>query len=99
MPNQKVILLLQVKILPQYRAEILQVARETKPLTRAEAGIEAYYQTARGDDPDKLVVFVVFSSQDAHDFHFQQEHAKRTFAAFEGKLAEEPVITKLFELN
>jgi hypothetical protein len=29
----------------------------------------------------------------------EQDYAKRTFAAFEGKLAEEPVYTNLSELN
>jgi hypothetical protein len=47
MPNEKVVLLLQTKVLPQYRAEILQAARANKLPTRAEPGVEAYYQTAR----------------------------------------------------
>jgi quinol monooxygenase YgiN len=34
----------------------------------------------------------------AYDSHVQQEHAKRAFAAFEGKLAEEPVRTELIAL-
>jgi quinol monooxygenase YgiN len=66
--------------------------------TRADKGVEAYYQTARKDDP-KLLFFAVFASQDAYDSHIQQEHAKRTFAAFQGKLAEEPVRTELVELE
>jgi quinol monooxygenase YgiN len=99
MPNEKVVLLLQTKVLPQYRAEILQAARANKLPTRAEPSVEAYYQTARKDDPNTLLFFVVFASQDAHDFHMEKDYAKRTFAAFEGKLAEEPVYTNLSELN
>lgn len=52
MKNEKVIRLLQVKVLPQYRDEILQAALENKLPTRAGEGVEAYYQTTRMDDPN-----------------------------------------------
>src|SRR5215831_10753823 len=98
MPAEKSVRLLQVKVLPQYRDEVLQAVRENKLPTRADKGVEVYYQTARKDDPNTLLFFVVFASQDACDSHIQQEHTKRTFAAFQGKLAEDPVRTELFEL-
>jgi quinol monooxygenase YgiN len=98
MKNEKVIRLLQVKVLPQYRDEILNAALENKLPTRAEEGVEAYYQTTRKDDPNTILFFAVFSSQAAYDSHVQTEHAKRTFAAFQGKLAEEPVRAELIEL-
>ena len=99
MPHEKVVRLLQVKVLPQWREEVLQAVRENKLPTRADKGVEAYYQTARKDDPNTLLFFAVFASQDAYDSHIQHEHAKRTFAAFQGKLAEEPVCTELVELE
>jgi quinol monooxygenase YgiN len=99
MPNDKLILLIQAKVLPEHRAELLQALRETLPLTRAEAGVELLYPTTRKDDPNTLVFFEVFSSQDAHDFHMQQEYTKRFFATFEGGLAGEPVVTNLSELS
>jgi quinol monooxygenase YgiN len=99
MPHEKVVRLLQVKVLPQWREEVLQAVRENKLPTRADKGVEAYYQTVRKDDPNTLLFFAVFASQDAYDSHIQQEHAKRTFAAFQGKLAEEPVRTELVELE
>ena len=99
MPNDKLILLIQAKVLPEHRAELLQALRETLPLTRAETGVELLYPTTRKDDSNTLVFFEVFSSQDAHDFHMQQEHTKRFFGAFEGGLAGEPVITNLSELS
>jgi quinol monooxygenase YgiN len=79
--------------------EVLQADRENKLPTRADKGVEAYYQTARKEDPNTLLFFAVFASQDAYDSHLQQEHAKKTFAAFQGKLAEEPVRTELIELE
>jgi quinol monooxygenase YgiN len=99
MKGEKVVSLFQVKVLPQFRDEILQAVLENKLPTRAEKGVEAYYQTARKDDPNTLLFFAVFSSQAAYDSHVQTEHAKRTFAAFQGKLTEEPVRTKLIELH
>ena len=43
MKNEKVVRLLQVKVLPQYRDEILHAALENKLPTRTEEGVEAYY--------------------------------------------------------
>ena len=45
MPNDKLILLIQAKVLPEHRAEFLQAVRETLPLTRAETGVELLYPT------------------------------------------------------
>ena len=99
MSNDKLILLVQAKVLPEHRADLLQALRETLPLTRAETGVELLYPTARKDDPNTLVFFEVFSSQDAHDFHMQQEYTKRFFARFEDGLVGEPVVTNLSELS
>ena len=99
MPNEKVVRLLQVRVLPQYRDEVLQAVRANKLPTRADKGVEVYYQTARKDDPNTLLFFAVFESQDAYDSHLRQEHAKRTYAAFQGRLVEEPVRTELVELE
>jgi len=98
MKNVKVMRLLQVKVLPQYRDEILQAAHKNRLPTSAAEGVEAYYQTTRKDDPNTLIFFAVFSSQAAYDSHLQEEYATRTFAAFQGKLAEEPVRAELIEL-
>ena len=51
MPNEKIVRLLQVKILPEYRKEILQAVQANKLPTRADKGVEVYYQTARKDNP------------------------------------------------
>jgi quinol monooxygenase YgiN len=86
-------------VLPEHRAELLQALRETQPLTRAETGVELLYPTMRKDDPNVLVFFEVFSSQDAYDFHMQQEYTKKFFATLEGWLVGEPVVTNLSELS
>lgn len=55
MKDDKVITLLQVKVLPQYRDEIVQVVLQNTLPTRAEAGVEVYYQTTLKDDPNTLL--------------------------------------------
>ena len=99
MPNDKLILLIQAKVLPEHRAELLQSLRETLPLTRAETGVELLYPTTGKDDPNTLVFFEVFSSQDAYDSHMQHEYVKRFFATIQGGLVGEPVVTNLSELS
>lgn len=54
MPNDKLILLIHAKVLPEHRAELLQALRETLPLTRAEAGVELLFPTTQKDDPNTL---------------------------------------------
>jgi hypothetical protein len=58
MANEKVIMLIEAKILPQRRAELVEAARQYLPLVRAEQGVEAFYLTARKDDPDTFVFYV-----------------------------------------
>ena len=49
MTNEKVIMLIEAKIQPQRRAELLDAAHQYLPLVRAEPGVEAFYITARKD--------------------------------------------------
>ena len=70
MKNEKVVRLLQVKVLPQYRDEILHAALENKLPTRTEEGVEAYYQTARKDDPNTILF--------SQSFH-RKRHTTRMF--------------------
>jgi quinol monooxygenase YgiN len=47
MTNEKVIMLIEAKIQPQRRAELVEAARQYLPLVRAEPGVEAFYLTVR----------------------------------------------------
>lgn len=62
MANQKVIMLIEAKIQAQRRDEIMAAARQYVPLVRAEPGVEAFYLTAREDDPNTLIFYEVGSS-------------------------------------
>src|SRR6516162_6652093 len=52
MKDDKVIMLIEAKIQPQRRAELIEALREYLPLVRAEPGMEAFYVTARDNDPN-----------------------------------------------
>jgi quinol monooxygenase YgiN len=55
MTNEKVIMLIEAKIQPQHRAELVEAARQYLPLVRAEPGVEAFYLTVREDAPNTFV--------------------------------------------
>ena len=61
--SSKVIVLIEAKIQPQRRAEVIEAARHYLPLVRSEPGVEAFYLTARQDDPDTFVFYEIYRSQ------------------------------------
>src|ERR1700737_4822608 len=73
MTDKKVIMLIEAKIQPQRRAGLVEAARQYLPLVRAEPGVEAFYVTARKDDPNTFVFYEIYRSQAAQDFHLQQD--------------------------
>src|SRR6202790_3012219 len=80
MTNEKVIMLIEAKIQPQRRAALIEAARQYLPLVRAEPGVEAFYLTARQDDPNTFVFYEIYKSQAAQDFHLQQDFTKKFLA-------------------
>ena len=98
MTNEKVIMLIEAKIQPQRRAELVEAARQYLPQVRAEAGVEAFYLTVRKDDPNTFVFYEIYRSQAAHDFHLQQDFTKKFLATLKGAQAGDRVRTNLVEL-
>ena len=98
MTNQNVIMLIEAKIQPQRRAELVEAARQYLPLVRAEPGVEAFYLTARNDDPNTFVFYAIYRSQAAQDFHLQQDFTKKFLALLKSAQAGERVRTNLVEL-
>jgi quinol monooxygenase YgiN len=47
-------MLIEANIQPQRPTELVQAARQYRPLVRAEPGVEAFYITARKDDPNYI---------------------------------------------
>ena len=98
MTNAKVIMLIEAKIQPQRRAELIEAARQYLPLVRAEPGVEAFYLTARQDDPNTVVFYEVYKSQAAQDSHLQQEFTKKFLATLKGAQEGDRVRTRLVEV-
>jgi quinol monooxygenase YgiN len=98
MTNEKVIMLIEAKILPQRRAELVEAARQYLPLVRAEPGVEAFYVTARKDDPNTFVFYEIYRSQAAQDFHLQHDFTKKFLATLKSAQVGDRVRTNLVEL-
>jgi quinol monooxygenase YgiN len=98
MTNEKVIMLIEAKIQPQRRAELVDAARQYLPLVRSEPGVEAFYLAARKDDPNTFVFYEVYKSQAGQDSHLQQEFTKKFLATLKSAQVEERVRTRLIEL-
>ena len=98
MPNEKIIMLIEAKIQPAHRAELVEAARHYLPLVRAEAGVEAFYLTARQDDPNTFVFYEIYKSQAAQDFHLQQDFTKKFLATLKSAQVGDRVRANLTEL-
>ena len=98
MTTPKVIMLIEAKIQPQRRDELIEAARQYLPLVRAEQGVEGFYLTARQDDPNTLVFYEIYRSQEAQDFHLQQDFTKKFLATLKSAQATDRVRTKLVEV-
>ena len=99
MTNEKVIMLIQAKIQPQRRAEVVEAARQYLPLVRAEPGVEAFYVTARKDDPNTFVFYEIYKSQAAQDFHLQQDFTKKFLATLKSAQIGDRERVNLVELS
>ena len=98
MNDEKLIMLIEAKIQPQRRAELIDALREYLPLVRAEPGVEAFYVAARKDDSNTFVFYEIYKSQAAQDFHLQQDFTKKFLATLKSAQAGERVRTNLVEL-
>jgi quinol monooxygenase YgiN len=99
MTNGKVIMLIEAKIQPQRRAELVEAALQYLPLVRAEPGVEAFYLTVRKDDANAFVFYEIYKSQAAQDFHLQQDFTKTFLATLKSAQAGDRIRTNLVELG
>jgi quinol monooxygenase YgiN len=98
MANEKVIMLIEAKIQPERRAELVEAARQYLPLVRAEVGVEAFYIAARKGDPNTFVFYEVYRSQTAQDFHLQQDFTKKFLTTLKSAQLGDRVRANLIEL-
>ena len=95
MDSQKIYLLAEVTVLPEFLDDVKSALKQALIPTLQEAGCEEMFETSREDDPHKVVFVEVFSSSAAHKFHLEQDYMKRLFAVLEGKLAGATIMTTL----
>jgi quinol monooxygenase YgiN len=98
MTDEKVIMLIEAKIQPERRAELVEAARQYVPLVRAEPGVVAFYLTSPKDDPNTFIFYEVYKSQAAQDFHQQQDFTKKFLATLKSAQVGDRVRRKLLEL-
>jgi len=98
MTNEKVIMLIEAKIQPQRRAELVEATRQYLPLVRVEQGVEAFYITAKKDDPNIFVFYEIYRSPAAQDFHLRQDFTKKFLATLKNAQEGDRVRTNLMEL-
>ncbi|WP_170117578.1 putative quinol monooxygenase [Chitinophaga ginsengisoli] len=96
--DDKCIILAEIPVEPVYLDYVKSLAAATLKPTLEEAGCEAFYQTARSDDPNSLVFFEVFRSKDAHDLHLKADYTRAFFAGVQDKTSGKPIITFLNQL-
>ena len=65
---------------------------------RAEPGVQAFYITARKDDPNTFVFYEIYRSQSALDFHLQQDFTKKFLATLKSAQVGDRVRTNLLEV-
>src|ERR1700682_3139894 len=95
MDSQKIYLLAEVTVLPEFLDDVKSALKQALIPTLQEPGCEGMFETSREDDPHRLVFFEIFSSSAAHKFHLEQDYMKRLFTVLEGKLAGATIMTKL----
>lgn len=98
MTSPKIIMLIEAKIQPQHRVELIEAAQQYLPRVRAEPGVEAFYVAARQDDPNTLVFYEIYKSQAAQDFHLQQDFTKKFLATLKAAQSADRVRTNLVEV-
>jgi quinol monooxygenase YgiN len=98
MPNEKVIMLIEAKIQSAHRAELVEAARVYLPLVRAESGVEAFYLSARQEDPNTFVFYEIYKSKAAQDFHLAQDFTKKFLATLKKAQVGDRVRSNLTEL-
>lgn len=98
MKNSKIIILAELPVKPEYLEEVKSFSAATLKPTLEEPGCEVFYQTTKADEPDTLVFFEVFASQEALDLHLSADYTKAFFAGIQDKAAGKPKSTILQQL-
>jgi quinol monooxygenase YgiN len=95
MVDKKIYLLAEFVVKPELLEETKGIFAKLLPTVLEELGCEAMYTTSIDGEPNELVFFEIFTSQEAHDWHMAQSYTRQLAVDLEGKLAAAPKMTKL----
>ena len=98
MKNNKIITLVKMTAQPEFMDTVLAHARETRQIIQAEEGCESFTLTTRVEAPNTLVLFAVYKSKEAYDWHLEQDYLKAFFSFLGGKLTGKPEVDYLEEI-
>ena len=95
MADGKLYQLAEVSVKPELVEETKAIFSRLLPRVLEEPGCEAMYTTSIEAEPNKLVFFEIFLSQEAHNWHMAQDYTHQLAVDLEGKLAAPPKMTRL----
>ncbi|PSL23339.1 putative quinol monooxygenase [Chitinophaga ginsengisoli] len=95
MENKKIVTLTELLIKPEYIPEVLLSAIKTKDLILLEQGTETFVLSRKRDEPNTLVIFAVYQSQELYQWHLEQPYVIDFFAFLNGKWTAPPKSTAL----
>lgn len=91
MRNDKVITYIELVVNPEFISEVLPKATETRDKILLENGCEMFNLTRKLDDLNTVIIFAVYTSRQAYDWHLGQDYVKSFFTFLQGKLTTAPI--------
>jgi quinol monooxygenase YgiN len=98
MNNNKIITLVKMTVQPEFMDVVLVRAREARQIIQAEEGCESFTLTTKTEAPQTLVLFTIYKSKEAYEWHMEQDYLKAFFSFLEGNLTGKPKVDFLEEI-
>jgi quinol monooxygenase YgiN len=88
----------ELQVNPDFVEEVLPLANETRKITLLEDGCKSFMLTRKINEPNTLVIFAVYTSKQAYEWHLGQDYIKGFFSFLQGKLMKTPATAYLEEV-
>lgn len=98
MENQKVIVLAELTVKPQFIEDTIALSRANINASLKEPGCEFFIMTIKKAEPNTLILFEIWASQEALQIHMEAPYAKEFLAKIPEKLVKPPVLQFLEEV-
>jgi quinol monooxygenase YgiN len=97
MASQKIIVLAELTVKPEFLEEVIAISRKNINSSLQEPGCETFIMTVKKAEPNTLVFFEIWSSQEALQLHVEEAYTKQFFAEIPERLVTAPVLQFLEE--